>query len=195
MAPEPIAVTLQVTQLLEELDISYLIGGSFAGTIHGLVRTTQDSDLMVVLQPQHITPLVNALKDRFYLDENAIREAISLRRSFNLVHLESMFKVDIFVSKQRPFDRSQLARRTSQIISAEPEQSAYFATAEDTVLAKLEWYRLGDEISDRQWQDILGILKVQNNRLDIAYLQQWAVELAVVDLLQKALTEAGMAFK
>ena len=97
MLPEPIAVTLQVTQLLKKLNIPYLIGGSFASTVHGLIRTTQDTDLMVVLQPQHVTPLVNALQNQFYLDENAIREAILHRRNFNLIHLETMFKVDVFV--------------------------------------------------------------------------------------------------
>ncbi len=193
MLPEPIAVTLQVTQLLKKLNIPYLIGGSFASTVHGLIRTTQDTDLMVVLQPQHVTPLVNALQNQFYLDENAIREAILHRRSFNLIHLETMFKVDMFVSKQRPFDQSQLARRTAQIISANPEQTAYFATSEDTILTKLEWYRAGDETSDRQWQDVLGVLKIQNKQLDIAYLRQWAAELGVADLLETALIRAGVA--
>lgn len=192
MLPEPIAVTLQVTQLLEKLNIPYLIGGSFAGTIHGVVRTTQDSDLMGVLQPQHVDLLVNALQDQFYIEEKTVREAIALQRSFNLIHLETMFKVDMFVSKQRPFDQSQLARRTAQIISTEPEQTAYFATAEDTILTKLEWYRLGNEISDRQWQDVLGILKIQENRLDFNYLQQWAVDLGVADLLQQALHQANL---
>jgi hypothetical protein len=193
MLPEPIAVTLQVTQLLKKLNIPYLIGGSFASTVHGLIRTTQDTDLMVVLQPQHVTPLVNALQNQFYLDENAIREAILHRRSFNLIHLETMFKVDMFISKQRPFDQSQLARRTAQIISANPEQTAYFATSEDTILTKLEWYRAGDETSDRQWQDVLGVLKIQNKQLDIAYLRQWAAELGVADLLETALIRAGVA--
>ncbi len=193
MLPEPIAVTLQVTQLLKKLNIPYLIGGSFASTVHGLIRTTQDTDLMVVLRPQHVTPLVNALQNQFYLDENAIREAILHRRSFNLIHLETMFKVDMFISKQRPFDQSQLARRTAQIISANPEQTAYFATSEDTILTKLEWYRAGDETSDRQWQDVLGVLKIQNKQLDIAYLRQWAAELGVADLLETALIRAGVA--
>jgi len=192
MLPEPIAVTLQVTKLLEELGIPYLIGGSFASTIYGLVRTTQDTDLMVVLRPQHVNPLVTALQNQFYINAEAVHEAIVQRRNFNLIHLETMFKVDIFVSKQRPFDQSQLARRTAQLISADPEQTAYFATAEDTVLTKLEWYRLGDEVSDRQWRDVLGILKIQDNRLDLAYLKQWAAELGIADLLQKALHQAGL---
>lgn len=92
-----------------------------------------------------------------------IREAIQAQRNFNIIHLESFFKVDIFVSKEREFDRLQMARRSAYVLSTEPEQSAYVASAEDTILAKLEWYRIGGEVSDRQWRDILGVMKVQGN--------------------------------
>jgi hypothetical protein len=102
-----------------------------------------------------------------------------------------MFKVDIFIIKQRPFDRSQFERRERQVVGDELEQSAYVATAEDTILTKLEWYRLGGEVSERQWRDVLGILKVQGDRLDLVYLQRWAIELNVIDLWQRALNEAN----
>jgi hypothetical protein len=190
MLSEPIAVTLLVTDILDNLNVPYLIGGSLASTVHGLVRTTQDVDLVADLRPEHVAPLIQALGDDFYADVEMIHAAIRQRRSFNLIHLETMFKVDIFVSKQRPFDQAQFERRTAQIVATEPEQTAYMASAEDTVLTKLEWYRLGGETSERQWSDVLGVLKVQGNRLDLAYLQRWAIELGVVDLLQKALTES-----
>jgi hypothetical protein len=190
MLSEPIAVTLLVIEALEELGVPYLIGGSLASTLHGLVRTTQDTDLVADLRPEHVTPLVQRLGQGFYSDAEAIHEAIRRRSSFNLIHLESMFKVDVFIIKKRPFDQSQFERRESQIVATEPEQLAYVATAEDTVLTKLEWYRLGGEVSERQWRDVLGILKVQGDRLDLAYLDRWAAELKVADLWQKALTEA-----
>ena len=101
-----------------------------------------------------------------------------------------MFKVDVFIRKERPFDRVQFHRRVEQLLAANPEQKAFMTTAEDIVLAKLEWYRLGNAISDRQWRDILGVLKVQAGRLDLDYLHQWAKELNVADLLRRALKES-----
>jgi hypothetical protein len=186
--PEPVLVTLLVTNALEILGVPYLIGGSLASTLHGVVRTTLDTDLVAELRPEHVTPLVKMLQGAFYVDAETAHEAIRRHSSFNLIHLETMFKVDIFVSKERPFDQAQFARRAAHIVATEPEQSAYIASAEDTILTKLEWYRLGGEVSERQWRDVLGVLKVQAGRLDLSYLRHWAAELGVADLLEKALT-------
>jgi hypothetical protein len=101
-----------------------------------------------------------------------------------------MFKVYVLFPKARPFDRIHFQRRVEQLFATNPEQKAFMTTAEDIILAKLEWYRLGNEISDRQWRDILGVLKVQAGRLDLDYLRQWAAELNVADLLERALIES-----
>lgn len=189
MLPEPIAVTLQVIDALEQVGATYVIGGSLASIIHGVVRTTLDTDIVADLNLPQALPFAELLADTFYLDIETIRHAIRQRSSFNLIHLATMFKVDIFVSKGRPFDRQQLDRRQAWVVDPESGRTIYVATPEDTVLSKLAWYRLGGEMSDRQWRDILGVLAVQGDRLDLVYLRRWAEALDVSDLLQRALGE------
>ena len=187
MTPEPILVTLRITQTLESLNIPYLIGGSFASTAYGRIRTTQDVDIVAELTAKHVPYLIAAVKEDFYADEQMMLSAIERRSHFNLIHLETMFKVDIFVTKERPFDREQLTRREERLIDNENARTAFFASAEDTILSKLEWYQLGGEQSERQWLDILSILTLQKTNLDHDYLQKWAEILQVDDLLSRAL--------
>jgi hypothetical protein len=191
MLAEPIAVTLLVADTLEALGVPYAVGGSLASAVHGVMRATMDADLVADLPIEQVEPLAEALGDAFYADVDMMRSAVLRHTSFNLIHLETMFKVDVFVAKPRAFDRSQLARRQLQVLSEEPERHAYVSSAEDVVLAKLEWYRLGGETSERQWRDVLGVLKVQSGRLDREYMQRMATELGVADLLQGALEEVA----
>lgn len=187
---EPIQVTMEVVNALERLGINYVIGGSLASALHGVARATMDSDIVADFREEHIAPFVEALKSTFYVDDEMIRDAIRAHRSFNVIHLQSLFKVDIFVAKDREFDRLQIARRSAYLLSVERNESAYVASAEDTILAKLEWYRMGDEVSDRQWKDILGVIKVQADKLDMEYLRRGANLLKVTDLLERALNAA-----
>jgi hypothetical protein len=189
MQNEPIEVTLKVTHIFEQLGVAYLIGGSLASALHGMVRTTQDADIVAEMRLEHLPPFVLALQGEFYVDDEMIAEAIQRHSSFNIIHRETMFKVDVFVPRQRPFLESQLARAQKQTFSFESEISAKFASPEDTILSKLEWYRLGGEVSERQWRDILGVLKTRTGALDLNYLHQWANELKVNDLLARALDE------
>jgi len=187
MLSEPLQVTLKVVKAFEYLEIPYLIGGSLASAVHGIIRATMDSDLVADIQPTHIAPLVAFLKDEFYIDAEMILDAIAHASSFNLIHLETMFKVDVFILKRRPFDLNQMQRRISQTVGDEPGEQAYFSTAEDIILAKLDWFRIGGEISERQWRDILGVLDVQGDRLDFEYLHKWAASLGIEDLLNRAI--------
>ena len=190
MTNEPVQVTMEVIHALEKLHIPYVIGGSLASAVHGVMRATMDTDIVADLHEEHAQPFADALGGTFYADVEMIRDAIEHRGSFNLIHLETMFKVDVFIPKQREFDQLQLQRRTTQVIATEPEEVAFVASAEDTILAKLEWYRMGGDVSDRQWRDILGILKVQAESLDLEYLRKWSTILGVSDLLETALGDA-----
>ena len=190
MIPEPVAVTLLVCTALERLNVPYLVGGSFASTIHGQLRTTLDSDLVADLRSEQVRQFVQELEAEFYIDEEMIRKAIASRGCFNVIHLQTMFKVDVFIPKHRAFDQEQMRRRKRTVMAYEPECTMYIATAEDTILAKLEWYQLGKSISERQWRDVLGIIKLQNTRLDMEYVRRWAAELGVADLLTRAMREA-----
>lgn len=149
-------VALLVIEVLEALSIPYVIGGSIASVLQGVPRSTIDADLVADIQPEQISPFVHALKIEFYVDPLSIIDAIQRRGSFNLIHFGTSFKVDIFLPKRRPFDRMQLERREREVLIADPERTAWIASAEDTILAKLEWFRLGGETSDRQWRDVLG---------------------------------------
>lgn len=191
--PTILAALTPVLDAFQQLGIAYYIGGSVASSLYGLPRSTLDVDLIADLRPEHVGPLVAQLQDAYYLDEEALRKAIERRSSCNLIHLATMLKVDVFILQARPFDQEAFRRvRQSQASEDEPERTLALSSAEDMVLAKLEWYRLGNEVSERQWSDVLGILKVQGAALDRAYLRQWAASLRLTDLLERALAEADL---
>jgi hypothetical protein len=137
MLAEPIAVTMLVIKALEGLGVRYAIGGSLASAVHGVVRATMDADLVADLHIDDVEPLVQTLGEAFYADQETMRDAVRRHASFNVIHLETMFKVNVFVAKPRSFDRAQLSRRHLHVLSEESDARAYVTTAEDIVLAKL----------------------------------------------------------
>jgi len=189
---EPVQITQLVTDVLECLGIPYLVGGSLASSLHGTPRATQDADIVVDLHPHQVVPFVNALGPAFHVDADMIRDAIRDRSSFNVIHLATMFKVDLFILKNDPLSQTEMARRERYQISEDPQQAFFVASAEDTILRKLQWFQIGGEVSDRQWNDVIGVCRVQKGRLDLAYLHRGAQQLGVSDLLNQAFQQAGI---
>jgi hypothetical protein len=189
MPSDPLLVLTRIVQVLTTLEIPYLVGGSLASSAYGIPRATQDVDLVADLGDEHIGPLVAALREEFYVEESHVREAIEQGTSFNLIHLATMYKADVFLRHRVPWAAEEFARRRLAPIEADTSP-VYLASPEDTILHKLHWFRLGGDASDRQWNDVLGVLKVQAQGLDLAYLRRQAGELEVSDLLDDALAEA-----
>ncbi len=189
--PASLSVVLHVIGILENLEVRYHLGGSFASAIHGVPRQTMDADLVVDLNAGTVALLIDRLRDQFYVDLDVAREAVLRHRSFNAIHLATGFKIDFFAKGTGKFDELELERSQPIQISADPPISAMVKTAEDTILRKLQWYRIGEEVSDRQWRDVLGVLMAVGQDLDWHYLRHWAMKLGVADLLKRATAEVG----
>jgi hypothetical protein len=186
-----LATVAAVAKALELAGARYFVGGSLASSLQGIPRSTQDVDLVADLAPTRVGEFVRALGAGFYADAERILDGIARRASFNVIDLRNGFKADVYLATEDAFGRSQFER--SQRIEVETGLTLPFASAEDVVLQKLRWYRLGGGVSERQWLDVLGVIKVQGDRLDRGYLERWAAALGLDDLLTRAYLECGDA--
>ena len=181
---DPIGVALLVTQALDRLGVTHTIGGSIAASVAGEPRSTIDVDIVAALEAPHVVPLGAALEPAFYLDVDALARAVANRRAANLIHHETQIKVDLFVAGGTPIDHLQLSRRRSVDVGG---RQIFVHPPEDILLQKLRWFRAGGETSDRQWRDVLGIVRIQGERLDRQYLETQGRVLGVGDLLERVL--------
>jgi hypothetical protein len=190
--PDILAAIQPVADVFEQLGVKYYIGGSVASSAYGIARSTLDVDMVSNLDAQQVPELIKILSASYYIDESMVRDAIVERSSFNIIHLATMLKVDIFIVKQGQFDNNALDRRRKDTLDEDaPTIQFYLASPEDLILNKLNWYQLGGSVSERQWSDIQGVLKIQNSLLDMKYLQHWAETLGLLKLLDQALNDAG----
>lgn len=184
---------LPLIEQLEELGVEYHVGGSVASSHIGVARMTQDVDLVISgLTPAQAMIFARSVDGPYYVSLDSVRRAAQTRSSFNLLHYATMTKIDIFVHGDTDFDRSVMRRRTPIRIES-IDRNIDFASPEDIILRKLVWYQLGNRISDRQWYDLVGVLKVRADKTDIEYLRHWADDQGVRELLERALDEAGPA--
>lgn len=186
-----LGVVREVVAVFDRLGIAYALGGSMASSLYGMDRSTKDADLTAEPFPGKEADFAAAFGPEYYLSVAAIQEAIQKRSCFNIIHTITGFKVDVFIRKDRPFEDSALRRRRPVVLPDQPQQPVMLVSPEDILLFKLEWYRIGNESSDQQWADILAVLKIQAGKLETAYLDKWAPDLAVTDLLARARQEAG----
>jgi hypothetical protein len=184
-------VALIVAKQLQILEVPYVIGGSVASMLHGEPRLTNDVDFAAVMKERHIAPFVKALKGPFYVDDILIRDAIRRRGMFNVIHIASANKIDVHVMEPDEFQKSELARAVRARLMPDSEMQVFVSSPEDTVLQKLLWNRKSGGESERQIRDVIGILKAQRDKLDVGYLQSWAVRLDLRAMLERVLRDAG----
>ena len=191
--PELLAVIKPVIECMEKNSIPHYIGGSIASSIYGIARATMDVDIAAAITEKHIPALIKFLSTDYYIDENMIREAIKNESSFNVIHFQTVFKIDIFVYRENLFQINAIKRSVQKVFDKhDPATLFHFSTLEDTVLNKLLCFKKGGKVSERQWHDVIGMLKVQGSSFDRTYLQKWAQKLELFPLLNKAYQEAGV---
>jgi hypothetical protein len=187
----PAAGFERLVEVFDRLEVAYMIGGSGASSVHGLVRTTGDLDIVAKLAVEDIEPLVTELREDFYINEQQVKAALEHSRSFNVIHLRSSYKFDIFPLTADRYQQIQFGRRRyekSSIFTGEPLELAV-SSPEDVILSKLRWFHQGGEVSEQQWNDVLGVIAVQGQNLDVRYLREWAEYLGISKLLEQVLEE------
>jgi hypothetical protein len=191
MTASPGEGLVRLLEVFDRLEIPYMIGGSGASSVHGLTRTTADLDLVIKMAAESAQALVTELRQDFYIDEQQVRVALGSSRSFNVIHYKTSFKFDIFPLTEDRYQQVQFGRRRHEVASmftGEPLELSV-ASPEDVILSKLRWFRQGGEVSELQWNDVLGVIAVQEDKLDLPYLREWASSLGVQKLLERALIE------
>ena len=189
MPGDAVSTLLQLVSIIEDLGLAYAVGGSLASSMHGEPRSTHDVDLLIDLPPTRLLELLDRVSDEFYVSDEAARRAVDTHSSFNLVHLDSGHKLDLFVAGTSRLDVLQLETcRPIQLKESAPPVRVTSPAV--IVLRKLSWFRSGGEASERQWRDVVGVLRVQDPTLSLEQVREVAQELGLTGLLDRAIREA-----
>lgn len=186
--PQQAEVLKILADIFDELNIKYAIGGSVASSIFGTPRFTQDADITVQLSIPAAESLYEKVSGHFYISKEAMYQAVNSKSSFNIIHLDAVFKIDIFIPNSE-FENTLIARSHKNKIDESIAKEFSLVSPEDVILLKLKWYKMADCASDRQWSDVKGVLSVQKNKIDYDYLKIWANKLGLANLLEKAISE------
>jgi len=182
MSDGPGALLRTITAALDEAAIPFMVVGSFASTVHGKPRTTQDLDIVIDPSAAALDQFLAALDlDQVYVDADVARDALRRRAMFNIIDMSTAWKMDLVIRKNRPFSVQELQRR---IVVPIADVAVPIATAEDTIIAKLEWAK--QSASERQLIDVAGILSVRSTTLDRAYIERWVRDLGLDEPWQRA---------
>lgn len=180
-----IDIALKVASALNSVGAEYFLGGSLASSLQGEPRATNDIDFVIALPLGRINALRDALGPDFEVDTDMLRDAILNARSANAFYLPVVTKIDFFGRGYEPFDEVEFSRRRVMVVR-ENGASLVIKSAEDTVLRKLLWFREGGSISEKQWRDIVSVLRISQTSIDDAYLDSWAARLDLTELLTQA---------
>lgn len=190
-ADDILAALAPVVAAFDGLGVRHYIGGSVASTMHGAIRSTMDVDVICDLRADQVEAFLVAFGADVYVSQAAVRQAVEKRSCFNVIHLPTAYKVDVFVSRGRPFDVAAMERAIPLPLAAGRETTVPVATPEDSIVAKLEWFRIGDETSERQWQDVSRLVALHGDVLDLAYMRRMAESVGVAYLLDRLLRSTG----
>ncbi len=178
---QPLDLLRFVSDLLDRLHLSNLVTGSTATIAYGEARYTNDIDIVIDLPPERVAEFCAGFPSHeFYVSAAAVTEAVRARHQFNVLHPASGLKVDFIVLTDSEFDRSRHQR--GRRLAVLPERSVSFASPEDVILKKMVYYELGG--SDKHLRDIAGVIRIQGQALDRAYIEAWATKLGVTELWQ-----------
>jgi len=191
--PDILVALKPVVNIFLKLSIPYYISGSIASSIYGIARATMDIDIVADINISHIPFLKQHLENDYYIDVNLIMEAILSKSAFNLIHLETAIKVDVFIYMDDPYQHNVILRKQKDTLDEDDMKSEfYFLSPEDIIINKLLWYEMGGKVSERQWFDVIGVIKVQGDSLDKNYLKRWSKKVRIIKLLNKAFEDAGI---
>lgn len=193
MLEDPIWLAQKLGNIFEDLNIPYYVGGSVASSLQGEVRFTEDLDLIINLKINQVTKFINIIAQEFYLSEIAVEQALNNQTSsFNIIHLQTLEKADIFISREDNFSKSKMERRQLFYTDQNKVNKFYICSPEDTILQKILWFTMTKNESQKQWRDILGVLKLQGEKLDFDYLWYWASFLNISEIIDLAFQQAGL---